>query len=302
MAAQQGFAYEREVAKTLKKYGWVKPTYSPAGAASDRPDLDILFEGKEYGCELKLGLASAGSLVIHHLGMGKYAYGDTDGDEEKEFLKGLAEKVDMLSVIERKWRRKSTFTHPSDQHLNYPLLQKDKTADWAAKMENARVHYGYDLRTRYILDKEQCPDIYFQMPSDTISKYYNLKYTHYLNVATHGFYLLGISDPARINRDKFGTEKVPLWDDCHTCVMRVRVQSKGVTKAEQAEKRLGYVKAGAGQGYQFTMELQFKNLTASPYNIGPIFGKGPTIDESKLKLPNREEKVLIEDTKEEAEE
>jgi len=33
------------------------------------------------------------------------------------------------------------------------------------------------------------------------------------------------------------------------------------------------------------MEIQFKSVTKSPYNIGPIVGKTATIDEKKIVLP-----------------
>lgn len=302
MASQQGFEYEKNVADSLKKRGWVKQNYSPAGASSDRPDLNFLFEGKEYGCELKLGLASAGSLVIHHLGFGKYEYGDTEGSEEKIFLKGIAQDVGMLRVIEEKWRPENRDRSGKLRYLNYPSLQRDKTKTWAEQQEHARQVYRWTLRKRYLRDKNLCPDIYFKVPSSTISKYYNLKKTYYLNVATHGFYLLGIKDPARINKDKYGIEKVPLWDDSHDCYLRVRVQSKGISKAEAAEKRIGYVKIGAGQGYQFTMELQFKNLRKSSYNIGPTIGRSAQIDEAKIILPEREEKILVNQQKQDTEE
>lgn len=265
--AQEGFLYEENVAKSLKKKNWVKPTYTPAGASSDRPDLDLFIMGKEYGCELKKDLASAGSLVIHHLGKKKYDYGETEGSKEKEFLKGLGETAGVLRAIKQKWREE-------------PFIQKDRDAKWNARVLSS----GLDLRKRYEFDINNCRDIYFPLPKDTISKYYNLKYTYYLNVATHGFYLLGKKDPAGLNKTKTGPEKIPLWDDKHTAVLRIRIQSKGVTKAAAAEKSKGFPFNG-GQGYQITMEIQFKSVTRSPYNIGPIVGKSASIDEGRIILP-----------------
>ena len=110
----------------------------------------------------------------------------------------------------------------------------------------------------------------------------NLKHTYYLNVATHGFYLLGGTDPGSLN--KYAKPIVPLWDDNHTAVLRIRIQSKGVTKAAEEEKRKGWPFTG-GQGYQITMEIQFKNVSKSPYNIGPIIGKSAQINEKLIILP-----------------
>ena len=82
--AQEGFLYEENVAKALIKKNWVRKNFSPAGPSSNRPDLDLLINGEEYGCELKKDLASAGSLVIHYLGNFKYDFGDTEDSKEKE--------------------------------------------------------------------------------------------------------------------------------------------------------------------------------------------------------------------------
>ena len=265
--AQKGFEYEENVAASLKKKKLVKPTYSPAGASSDRPDLDLYINGREYGCELKKDLASAGSLVIHHLGNKKYDYGDTDGEKEKEFLKGLGVNAGVMEAIKTKWRVE-------------PFIQKERDSKWISRARKS----GLDLRKRYEHDLRVCPDIYFPLPRDTISRYYNLKDTYQLNVATHGFYLVGIKDPARLNLQKFGVEAIPLWDDNHTAVLRIRIQSKGVTNAASAEKTKGFPFAG-GQGYQITMEIQFKSVRRSIYNIGPIIGKSASIDEAKIKLP-----------------
>ena len=263
--AQEGFLYEENVAKALIKKNWVKKTYKPAGASSDRPDLDLLIDGEEYGCELKKDLASAGSLVIHHLGGGKYAFGDTEGSAEKEFLKGLGEKAKVLQAIKNKWKKE-------------PFIQTNRDDKWIAKVRKS----GLTLKERYDSDLKNCRDIIFPLPASTISSYYNLKDTFYINVATHGFYLLGRKDPAGLN--DHADPKIPLWDNNHTAVLRIRIQSKGVTKATEDEKRKGWPSAGA-QGYQITMEIQFKSVSKSPYNIGPILGKSATIDEKSIVLP-----------------
>lgn len=265
--AQQGFLYEENVAKALKNLNWVSPSYAPAGASADRPDLDLLINGVEYGCELKKDLASAGSLVIHHLGNKKYALGDTGGNVEKEFLAEIAEDAGVLTAIKNKWKVE-------------PFIQKERDGEWVERVRKT----GLDLRQRYQSDLKNCRDIFFDIPPTTISKYYNIKKTYYLNVATHGFYLLGTKDPARLNQYKSGSDKIPNWDTMHKAVLRVRIQSKGVTKALNAEKSKGWPSTGA-QGYQITMEIQFKSVKQSMYNIGPIKGKTAVIDENKIVLP-----------------
>jgi hypothetical protein len=264
--AQEGFLYEENCAKALQELHWVKPNYKPAGASSDRPDLDLWIDGIEYGCELKKDLASSGSLVVHFLGSGRgYAFGDTGGHKEKEFMKGLGEKARVLNAIKSKWKKD-------------PWIQKVRDDRWVARARAS----GLDVRGRYNEDLANMKDIFFNLPQDTISKYYNLKKTYYLNVATHGFFLLGRQDPAGL--DRHASPKIQLWDHNHRAILRVRIQSKGITKAAQSEKSKGWPSKGA-QGYQITMEIQFKTVKRTNYNIGPTVGKSANIDKRKIILP-----------------
>jgi hypothetical protein len=60
MAAQQGFVYEENACDFLKPMGLVPEKFKPAGAGHNQPDLMLLVNGKEAGCELKITAASAG--------------------------------------------------------------------------------------------------------------------------------------------------------------------------------------------------------------------------------------------------
>jgi hypothetical protein len=105
-----------------------------------------------------------------------------------------------------------------------------------------------------------------------MSNYYNLKSTHYINVGTHGFYLLGALDPLGLNDKlkKAGLPTIPKFEDHARITARVRCQSKGITKADAAEKSRGTIGA---QGYQFTFTLEFAlSKGTSKYNIAPIRG------------------------------
>ena len=66
MAAQQGFLYEINAAKLLKKYKLVPESFIPAGAGHDQPDLMLQYKKEKAGCELKITAASAGSLVLKY--------------------------------------------------------------------------------------------------------------------------------------------------------------------------------------------------------------------------------------------
>ena len=243
--AQEGFLYEANVANALKKpkFGLVKKNYIPAGASSDRPDLDLTINGVDYGCELKKDLADAGSLVIkYNNSKNDVRIGDTGGSKEKEFMKSLGEKNGVLTAIKRKWL----------QGQKRLWIAEDRDAKWLQRWEKAG---RPNVEERYKQDLANSKDILFDLPDTSIEKYYNLKDTYYINVGTHGFFLLGI-----------------------------RIQSKGVTKALILEER--NKKPTGSQGYQITMSMTFKAVKKSPYNIGPVIKGSAVVMEHQIKLPD----------------
>lgn len=261
--AQQGFVYEENTTKFLKKFGLSDGIV--AGASHSRPDLMLTVRGKSAGCELKISPTAGGSLVIKAFANSTphWRFGEIDHDEtEKNFLKDLAIKNNILSAINQKW--------------SSPVYNvSDRNSAWEREM--AKI----PLRKRYETDLKTCPDLKLILPSDSMSKYYNMKKTYYLNVGTHGFYLLGNADPLGLNvrMKELKQPLIPRFEDVCKITARVRCQSKGVTKAEAAEKSKGTIGA---QGYQFTFTLEFSvPQNSSPYNIAPISGSNVTILENK---------------------
>ena len=103
--------------------------------------------------------------------------------------------------------------------------------------------------------------------------YYNLKDTHYLNVASHGFYLMNSKDPLGLNKGL--TLPIPDFANNARLQIRVRCQYKG------------------SGDYQFVMTLEFGGVTASPYNIGPILSKN-NVQIDKRELYKKENMPLLE--------
>lgn len=263
MAAQQGFEYEKNSINFLKKFGLSDGKF--AGASHDRPDIMLTVRGQESGCELKISPTAGGSLVIKAYANSTphWRFGDIDHDEsEKQFLADLAKSSGVLAEINRKWET--------------PIYNvSDRTPEWERQM------LKIPLRERYSSDLKTCPDIKLLLPADSMTKYYNLKNTYYINVGTHGFYLLGSRDPLGLNErlKKAGMPLIPKFEDKCRITARVRCQSKGVTKADAEEKSKGRIGA---QGYQFTFTIEFalpKNTT--PYNIAPITGTSVNILENQ---------------------
>jgi hypothetical protein len=245
--AQQGFEYEKNAAKELKKLGKVPKSFTPAGASSDQPDLLLEHKGKTSGCELKISAASAGSLVLKCKYDPKskkveWSFGKISKDDpEKMFIKNLAEQVGIFDLIKQNWTDIPLKREPDD------LLEKETKS-----MTKKQI---------YERDRDTFPDIRGDIPAAKIEQYYNKKDTYYVNVGTHGFYLMGSKNPLKLNN-------VPRFGSSAKATFRARVQYKG------------------SDNYQFTFEMQFSipSTKKSPYNIAPVDGKSVKIITKQIDL------------------
>jgi hypothetical protein len=245
MAAQQGFQYEINAAKMLKPMGLVPKNFVPAGAGHDQPDLMLEYKKQKAGCELKITAASAGSLVLKYDGKDKrnpWKFGNvSEDDAEKFFIKNLAEEVGLFDIIKKQWKE-----------IPY---KRDKDPLWETTAGKLTP------KQRYERDRDTFRDIKGEISATKIEDYYNKKKTYYVNVGTHGFYLMGSKNP-------FKLKDVPRFGSSAKATYRARVQYKG------------------NDNYQFTFEMQFAIPTAkkSPYNIAPVDGKTVTIIKKNLNL------------------
>ena len=241
-APQQGFVYEKNTADVLKKFNVVPNNFTPAGAGSDIPDLMIQKNGKKAGCELKITAASAGSLVMKYAD-GKWNVGkENETNDEKIFVADVAKEFGILDKIAENWSNEP-YKFTDDPKLKAEIKDMDK-------------------RERYTAERLRFPEFRAEIPATKIEEYYAKKNTHYVNVGTHGFYLLGSKNPLKLkNIPRFGTSAKASY--------RARVQAKG------------------GGNYQFTFEMSFSIPAAkkSDFNIAPIMSKkNVKIDTAKLNL------------------
>ena len=200
--AQQGFVYEENTAKFLKKYKVVDKNYKPASAASDRPDLELTYGQNKIGVELKITDASAGSLVLKYDGK-NWGFNEIDkSDSEKVFIADLAKRVNLFDRIKKEWKGKPLKFAPE-----IPMKSAEK----------------------YEIDKVKFRDIKGEIPAAEISRYYNQKHTFYVNIGTHGFYTFGSSDPAKFQKEctTLKIDKIPDFATSATAIYRARVQYKG---------------------------------------------------------------------------
>jgi len=242
VTAQQGFAYEKNAANVLKKFNIVPKEFTPAGAGSDIPDLMLQKNNVKAGCELKITAASAGSLVMKY-NKGNWSIGtDNEKNDEKLFVINLAKEVGVLNQIKSIWKNE-----PYKFTTNSKLKKEIE---------------GLDKRAIYSKELSRFPEIKGNISAKKIEEYYNKKKTYYVNVGTHGFYLLGNKNPLKLSG-------VPRFGTSANASYRARVQAKG------------------GGSYQFTFEMSFsiKAASKSPFNIAPIVGKkNVSIDGDKLEL------------------
>ena len=117
------------------------------------------------------------------------------------------------------------------------------------------------FRSRYERDRDTFPDIRGEISATKIENYYNRKKTYYVNVGTHGFYLMGDRNPLKL-------KDVPRFGKAAKAIYRARVQYKG------------------SGNYQFTFEMQFSIPASkkSQFNIAPVDGKSVTIRTKEIDL------------------
>jgi len=257
--AQKGFVYEKNAWNALKKMG-IAGAKRPAGGSPNRPDIEIKYKiarSQTHGVELKLSPSAAGSIVMQYI-EGKWVFGTYKGSAEKEFLFNLGDRKQILKLMNTSgvaganWRE-------SIPHLQY--TPQGKKTLFAAKSLLAA--YKKD-----IIKFGGQNEIHIPIQPHVISDYYNHKNTHYMNIGTHGFFLLNNSDPLKLN-SKLKT-KIPNFNNSAMAIIRVRAQKKQATG-----------------DYQFSMELEFKAVKFSPYNIAPTRSKTDVrIDKEKLNSKN----------------
>lgn len=248
---QEGFLYEKNAWQALKSFGVVgRP---PAGASHDRPDLELKVGRIIAGVELKNQPTTAGSLVMQYIG-GEWKFGPTDDNPEKEFMKGIGVRAKTLDRMNDEWKK--------------PVLQytRDGKKTYIG-VDDSRKAYNMDIAK---FGARGAGDIYQTVPNRLISGYYNNKKTHYMNVGTHGLFLLNDIDPFDLNTKlrKARLQPIPDFSSPRSAETKIRV-------------RCQYKGSGS---YQFTFTLQFGKVMKSPYNIAPIrAGSNSSIDMMRLK-------------------
>ena len=173
----------------------------------------------------------------------------------------------MMESIAKKYKllenMNSTGTAGKDWRGKVPVLQNDFSG---RKILSGDIK---DKRKAYEIDMKNFggqSEVHIDVPAKAICDYYNQKKTQYINVGTHGFYLMNNTDPLRLNSKL--TTKIPDFAHTASAKIRTRCQYKG------------------SGDYQFVMTLEFNKVTKSPYNLCPIKSASDVaIDLNQYKLP-----------------
>jgi hypothetical protein len=153
----------------------------------------------------------------------------------------------------QKWRGKVPHLQNDSRGKKIVVAAKDK-AD----------AYKKDIEQFGGINEVQIP-----VPAKAVSDYYNSKKCDYINVGTHGFFLLNSGDSLKLNAKmrKLNHATIPDFGRSATCKIRVRCQLKSSSTSD----------------YQFVMTLQFSGVKKSPYNLAPLkTGSKSEIDEKAL--------------------
>jgi hypothetical protein len=176
----KGFIYENKVNSNLKKTGLLTPGFIPAGADSNAPDAQIRFKGKDYKIEVKLDLNV-------DFGQGSLSYdinkktdnwvlsgSDTiSGKQMRQFL----EFIGVPRIVNKQWG-------PKGPPRKFTVLSKN--------FKKSDVDFDY----------KNFKDVFIDIPSNSVAKYYNSKNTYYIQIGGKGFYYMG-KDIANLNVSKF---------------------------------------------------------------------------------------------------
>ena len=250
-SARRGFEYERNVVKHLKKFKFVPSNFMPA-ASKNRPDIQLQNSRGVGGCELKVSTKVGGGSVNFVHDRGKWRFETKYKLPEQQFLIKVAKKAGFFDLLEQKWSE-------------LPLKRTPVTKD-------LQMLVGSMTREQiYRTDLANFPSFSFKVDPRVLEKYYVEKRAQYINVGTHGLYLLGTTDPLGMNRSlvERRMKKVPRFADVANMTMQVQVKNKGI-----------------GKWHQFMIEGRFTiPLTAkSPYNLGAIDGNNAALILSKTDL------------------
>ncbi len=111
-------------------------------------------------------------------------------------------------------------------------------------------------------------EVHIEVGGKAVADYYNSKKCHYINVGTHGFYLLGTSDPLELNKKlaSGGLTKIPDFSTFAKCKIRVRCQYKG--SGDYGVFGIGLYNGQTANKPELNKEPHFVARLSYPFQIG----------------------------------
>lgn len=250
-SAARGHDYEKNAVKHLKQFKLVPPGFTPAGA-ENRPDIYLKTKAGTAGCELKVSTKVGGGSVNFIHDKGKWKFETSTKLPEQQFMIKIAKKAGFFEMLNERW-------------VDIPMKRTPITKEVAA------MQGSMTKEQMYRIDLKNFKSFSFPVDPRVLEKYYVEKDAAYINIGTHGFYLLGPSDPLGLNKNLSSNrmKKIPRFADVANMTMMVQVKNKG-----------------AGKWHQYMIEGRFTIPVAnkSPYNIAATDGNGANIIMSQTNL------------------
>jgi hypothetical protein len=221
--SENGFAYEYDVIKALKKAGIAGDIKQPAGADASRPDADIKIDGINYGIEVKLnkGAQMGGGSI--RFANGKISIVKSAGDNiDPILIKAVKDKSadikKMLTFISKQ--------KPAAINRNATKFPVTCTQEAWAKTQQA----GLLVKT------------YVKYNTDFIAEHYAKKNISYIQIGGAGLFYLS-SNPANLPIPKLTGDIVieirsarsgsrPLSSGIYVVGGGIRAQARLKTKAK----------------------------------------------------------------------
>lgn len=234
--------YEKNAVEALKKLDFVPKNFQlTANKQPKKADITITTGGTTTaGCDLIVTDSTPHVVTLRY---NPNALKWEFADRQRSLTTELATESNLLRTIRSNW--KST-----PLKIEKPYLTEGMSSILASLPK----------RTLYETDLKNFPTISGELSGIEIEKYYQSKKCHYINVGTHGFYLIGSANPLKF-------KGVPRFSSVASVKWSARVQPEG------------------NDNYHFAFEMVMRIRSKSPFNAAPCTKNNALIVTRDVKLP-----------------
>lgn len=172
MAENKGMIYEKVINDILRKNKLQSTGFRPAGADSNAPDAELLYNKVKYKVEVKLDTkVDFGQGSLHYdVKTNKWSLGGAKTESAQQ-MRDFLEDLKIPELVNKEWGSKGAPRKFAIEDMKF-FTKED---------------VDYDYKT--------FKDAFVDIPSTAVSNYYNSKKTYYIQIGKYGLYCMG-KDPA----------------------------------------------------------------------------------------------------------